>query len=65
MIGDYDPSHCSLYKGERKFMNGRKYKSKGISKYLWIFLSLVIAILFWTLLSVLPQTARSFPNVII
>jgi len=29
----------------------------------WLFLSLLVAIIFWTILSFIPVTARSFPNI--
>ena len=45
-------------------MKERSSKKSNTYKCFWIFLSLIIAILFWSLLSVLPQTARSFPNVL-
>ncbi|WP_313893231.1 ABC transporter permease [Psychrobacillus sp.] len=30
---------------------------------LWVVISLLVAILFWTILSVIPNTSRSFPNI--
>jgi ABC-type nitrate/sulfonate/bicarbonate transport system, permease component len=42
-------------------------EKKGLSaksaKWLWLLLSIVTAIALWTLLSVLPSTSRSFPNI--
>ena len=36
-----------------------------IPKWAWLTLSLVTALALWTLLSVLPATSRSFPNIIV
>ena len=48
--------------------NGIKKKG-GISErkknWLWLALSLAAALAVWTVLSVLPSTSRSFPNVIV
>ena len=30
----------------------------------WLLLSLTVAVIFWSILSVIPSTARSFPNII-
>src|SRR5690625_4094896 len=45
-----------------------KSKSNWIDKIpgnLWIVISILTAILFWTILSFIPSTARSFPNIIV
>src|SRR5690625_6942656 len=45
-----------------------KNKSNWIDKIpsnLWIVISIFAAILFWTVLSFIPSTARSFPNIIL
>lgn len=44
----------------------KKSKSKWIEKIPnkgWLFLSIMSAIIFWTILSLIPSTARSFPNI--
>ena len=43
---------------------GGKQGGKMMSR-VWLLISLAVAIGLWTLLSVLPQTARSFPNIIV
>ncbi len=42
-----------------------KKLSEKTKSRLWLLLSLAIALALWTLLSVLPKTARSFPNIIV
>ncbi|WP_130860439.1 hypothetical protein [Gracilibacillus phocaeensis] len=37
-----------------------KISSKG-----WVAISLIVAIIFWTILSFIPVTSRSFPNIIV
>ncbi len=32
---------------------------------LWVLLSVAVAILFWTILSIIPSTSRAFPNIIV
>lgn len=34
-----------------------------IPSNLWVFISLVVAIIIWTILSIIPNTSRSFPNI--
>ncbi|HJG27598.1 MAG TPA: ABC transporter permease, partial [Subdoligranulum variabile] len=36
-----------------------------IPSRVWLLISLVVALIVWTILSVMPLTARSFPNVIV
>lgn len=43
----------------------KKKLSPKTEKRLWLLLSFVLALGLWTLLSVLPKTARSFPNIIV
>lgn len=31
----------------------------------WLVMSLIVALIFWTILSIIPSTSRSFPNVIV
>ena len=45
-------------------MKDRKKDGKAMSR-IWLLLSFLAAVALWTLLSVLPQTARSFPNIIV
>ncbi len=42
-----------------------KNKTSKISKKLWLLISLVVALILWTLLSLNEKTARSFPNTIL
>ena len=42
-----------------------KNKTSKISKKLWLLISLVVALILWTLLSLNEKTARSFPNIIL
>ena len=45
-------------------------KSKGadfvgkIPKGVWLLISLVVALILWTVLSIIPSTSRCFPNAI-
>lgn len=34
-----------------------------IPSNLWVLISLVVAIVIWTILSIIPNTSRSFPNI--
>lgn len=43
----------------------RSIKMKGLPGWAWLVLSLVVAVLFWTILSLIPSTSRSFPNVFV
>jgi NitT/TauT family transport system permease protein len=59
------------YRNERKrrFKMGKKNKGGAdfiskIPKGIWLFISFIVAMLVWTLLSVTPQTARCFPNAV-
>lgn len=36
-----------------------------VKKYLWLLLSFIVSVAVWTILSVLPSTARCFPNIIV
>ena len=42
----------------------KKSKADRIPKWAWLLLSFVTAMIVWYLLSLNPQTARSFPNVV-
>lgn len=49
-------------------MAGKNKKSKSNDKiinYLWLLISLICALGLWTLLSKLPATSRSFPNIVV
>ena len=50
-------------------MASDKAKKGGVSdkarNWMWLALSLAAAIIVWTILSVLPSTSRSFPNIIV
>ena len=51
--------------GEKSSLKkGGKQSGKMMSR-VWLLISFAVAIGLWTLLSVLPQTARSFPNIIV
>lgn len=43
----------------------KKKLSEKAQSRLWVLLSIAVAILFWTILSKLPQTSRAFPNIIV
>lgn len=43
----------------------KKNNTSKISKRVWLIISLLVAMVLWTLLSVNPKTARSFPNVVL
>ena len=47
----------------KKNKGGADFISK-IPKGIWLFISFIVAMLVWTLLSVTPQTARCFPNAV-
>ena len=54
-----------LKKGKQKEENYMNYNRKSrINKKIWLLISLATAMVLWYLLSLNPQTARSFPNVI-
>ena len=54
-----------LKKGKQKEENYMNYNRKSrINKNIWLLISLATAMVLWYLLSLNPQTARSFPNVI-
>lgn len=54
-----------LRKGKQKEENYMNYNRKSrIPKNIWLLISLATAMVLWYLLSLNPQTARSFPNVI-
>ena len=53
-----------IAKAENNQRDNSRISEKTKSR-LWLLLSLVAAIGLWTLLSVLPKTARSFPNIIV
>ena len=42
-----------------------KNATSKIPKKVWLLISLAVAMVLWTLLSINPKTARSFPNVIV
>ena len=42
-----------------------KNASSKIPKKVWLLISLAVALVLWTLLSINPKTARSFPNVVV
>ena len=48
-----------------KSSKGKGAISDKAKNWLWLLLSLAAALALWTLLSVLPNTSRSFPNVIV
>lgn len=50
--------------GKQKGSKSRKFSTDRIPKWGWLFLSLLTAIAVWTILSFIPSTARSFPNII-
>ena len=43
----------------------KKNNSSKIPKSVWLIISLLVALVLWTLLSINPKTARSFPNIIV
>lgn len=50
--------------GNKKGSKTMKFSADRIPKWGWLFLSLLTAIVVWTILSFIPSTARSFPNII-
>ena len=45
-------------------LKGGKTNEK-LTNWIWLGISLLCALALWTLLSVLPATARSFPNIFV
>lgn len=48
--------------GKKKPMTKSNWVEK-IPSNLWVLISLVVAIVIWTILSIIPNTSRSFPNI--
>lgn len=42
--------------------NQKKNKKYNIPHWVWLLISLLVALIFWTILSYIPSTSRSFPN---
>lgn len=43
----------------------KKRRKWNIDRRVWVLISLVVALVFWTILSIIPVTSRSFPNAIV
>ena len=59
-------NHALKTKSKSKVKKTKITQSNWVEKIpgnLWVFISLVVAIIIWTILSILPNTSRSFPNV--
>lgn len=51
---------------DEKNNNQKKKRRKwNIDRRVWVLISLVVALVFWTILSIIPVTSRSFPNAIV
>ncbi len=50
---------------KEKALKGKRGLSEKAKSRIWLLISFLTALAVWTLLSVLPKTARSFPNIIV